>query len=202
MSRSSILVVEDDGAIREGLVDVLNFEGFEVVEAADAPAGLEAAKRLSCDLVLLDLMLPGGDGFSVLEELRKTRPTLPVIILTAKGQEGDRVRGLKLGADDYVVKPFGVKELLARIEAVLRRSPARTASPGQDAFPGGSFDRNTNQLVFADKTTEDLAEREAELLNYFLQNIGRTLSRDELIQKRLAPQTKTYADTHSRYACR
>lgn len=125
MKRRRIVVVEDEVAILRGIVDMLKVAGYQPVEAADGVAGLDESRRVGVDLVLLDLRLPRMDGIEVLVELRKTRPTLPVIILTARGSEEDRVRGLKKGADDYVVKPFSARELLARIEAVLRRSPER-----------------------------------------------------------------------------
>src|SRR6202047_3199739 len=120
-----IVVIEDEPAIRRGVVDALRESGYVVAEAADGEAGLAEAVRAGVDLVLLDLLLPRRDGWQVLAELRKVRPSLPVIILTARGTEDDRVRGLKMGADDYVVKPFSARELLARVEAVLRRSVGR-----------------------------------------------------------------------------
>ena len=122
MAARRVLVVEDDPAIRRGIVDALRFEGYEVLEAGGRVEGQQLAERTPCDLVLLDLVLPDGDGLELLRAVRRSRPTLPVIILTARGQEEDRVNGLKLGADDYVVKPFSVRELLARAGAVLRRS--------------------------------------------------------------------------------
>ena len=122
MTSSRIVVIEDEPAIRRGVVDALRASGYEAAEAGDGDRGLEAASGPDVDLVLLDLLLPRRDGFSVLAELRKVRPKLPVIILTARGSEDDRVRGLKMGADDYVVKPFSARELLARVEAVLRRT--------------------------------------------------------------------------------
>src|SRR2546421_9650527 len=125
MPRARVVVVEDDSAIRRGVVDVLRATGYEVAEAGDGVRGLEEAVRVGVDLVLLDLMLPRRDGLDVLAEVRRARPTLPVIILTARGSEDDRVRGLKMGADDYIVKPFSARELLARLEAVLRRSVDR-----------------------------------------------------------------------------
>src|SRR5947208_3741031 len=127
MPSARVVVVEDEPAIRRGIVDLLRASGYEVAEAADGARGLEEDVRLGVDLVLLDLLLPRRDGLDVLVELRKVRPTLPVIILTARGAEDDRVRGLKLGADDYVVKPFSARELLARVEAVLRRTMDRPA---------------------------------------------------------------------------
>src|SRR3954467_1391622 len=122
MPLATVLIVEDDAAIRRGLCDALKFGGYATREAADGAAGLEAALADGIDLVLLDILMPRMDGLQVLTELRRARPALPVIFLTARGQEEDRVRGLRAGADDYVVKPFGATEVLARIEAVLRRS--------------------------------------------------------------------------------
>src|SRR5438046_7377295 len=136
MSPTRLVVIEDEHAIRRGLADALRASGYEVSEAADGSRGLEEAVRPGVDLVLLDLMLPRRSGLDVLTELRKSRPTLPVIILTARGSEDDRVRGLRMGADDYVVKPFSARELLARVEAVMRRSPGRSDGP-QGAKPGG-----------------------------------------------------------------
>src|SRR5947208_2442764 len=124
-----LVVIEDEPAIRRGIVDALRASGYEVAEAADGQRGLDEAIRPGIDLVLLDLMLPRRGGLDVLMELRKGRPELPVIILTARGSEDDRVRGLRMGADDYVVKPFSARELLARVEAVLRRS-ARNGDNG------------------------------------------------------------------------
>src|SRR5262245_61167393 len=122
MTAARIVVVEDEQPIRRGVADALRASGYDVVEAADGDRGLDEALRRGVDLVLLDLLLPRRDGLNVLAEVRKVRPTLPVIILTARGSEDDRVRGLRMGADDYVVKPFSARELLARVEAVLRRS--------------------------------------------------------------------------------
>ena len=121
----TVLVVEDEAPIRRGLVDALRSVGHRVLEAADGDTGLELIRTAAIDLVLLDVMLPGQNGFDVLAALRQHARELPVIMLTARGDESDRVRGLRRGADDYVVKPFSIKELLARIEAVLRRSPQR-----------------------------------------------------------------------------
>src|SRR6516164_3985172 len=125
MSAVRVVVIEDEPAIRRGVADALRTTGYEVAEAADGAQGLEEALRRGVDLVLLDLLLPKRDGLDVLAEVRKVRPTLPVIIPTARGAEDDRVRGLKMGADDYIVKPFSARELLARVEAVLRRAIGR-----------------------------------------------------------------------------
>ncbi|MEP0844996.1 MAG: response regulator, partial [Phycisphaerae bacterium] len=109
MSPKRVLVVEDDPAIRRGIVDALRFEGYQTFEAGDGRSGRDRAIGVECDLILLDLVLPGGDGLDILREVRAIRPTLPVIILTARGEEADRVEGLRRGADDYVVKPFSVR---------------------------------------------------------------------------------------------
>src|SRR5437764_15046166 len=127
MNATRIGIIEAESPIRRGVVDALRASGYQTADAADGPRGLEEAVRHGVDLVLLDLLLPKRDGLEVLAEIRKVRPTLPVIILTARGTEDDRVRGLKMGADDYVVKPFSARVLLARVEAVLRRSVDRPA---------------------------------------------------------------------------
>ncbi len=177
-----ILVVEDDAAIRRGIVDALHFDGFHAVEAADGKAGMALALEVDCELVLLDLVLPGKHGLEILQAIRQDRPTLPVIILTALGEEADRVRGLRMGADDYVVKPFSVSELLARVQAVLRRSPQRPTDVLTAAVPGGQIDFSRSEIRFQDGRREDLSEREAELLRYLVVNSGRAISRDELLR--------------------
>src|SRR5262245_40287771 len=136
MTALRILTIEDDPAIRRGIVDALTFAGYTPLEAADGNAGLEMATTQPYDLLLVDLVLPGRGGLEILKEVRAARPTQPVIILTARGEEEDRVAGLRLGADDYVVKPFSVKELLARVEAVLRRSPERPNAVHKLELPG------------------------------------------------------------------
>ena len=190
MTRQRILAVEDDPAIRRGIVDALRFAGYETLEAADAAAGRRLAASAAIDLVLLDLVLPLGDGFEILREVRHLRPTLPVIILTARGDENDRVRGLRDGADDYVVKPFSVKELLARVEAVLRRSAERPADVQQVRIPGGVIDFARREVRFRGGARAELSEREVELLHYLAGNSGRAISRDELLANvwRISPQ--------------
>jgi DNA-binding response OmpR family regulator len=176
-----ILVVEDDAAIRRGIVDALEFEGYRTVQAANGRAGRDAAVRLDCDLLLLDLVLPEADGLDILAEVRQARPTLPVIILTARGDEADRVKGLRLGADDYVVKPFSLQELLARVEAVLRRSPERPCDVTKVEIPGGTVDLERREVTFDDGARADLSEREADLLRYLAANASRAVTRDELL---------------------
>ncbi|HOW73260.1 MAG TPA: response regulator transcription factor [Phycisphaerae bacterium] len=176
-----ILVIEDDAAIRQGIVDAVESEGYSTFEAADAVRGRDMALGVECDLVLLDLVLPRGDGLDILRDVRSARPTLPVIILTARGAEDDRIKGLKLGADDYVVKPFSVKELLARIEAVLRRSPERPVDIREVRLPGGVADLERRELRFQDGGRTELSERESELLRYLAMNPGRAVSREEIL---------------------
>ena len=177
-----IVVVEDDAAIRRGIVDALRFEGYQAVEAADGKVGMALALEVDCELVLLDLVLPGTPGLEILQAVRQSRPTLPVIILTAMGDEADRVRGLRLGADDYVVKPFSVSELMARVQAVLRRSPQRPTDVSEAAVPGGVIDFSRNEIRFQEGRRENLSERESELLRYLVVNSGRVISRDELLR--------------------
>lgn len=181
MQRKRILVVEDDAAIRRGLVDALAFAGYDTLEAGDGTVGLAAALGSDCDLLLLDLVLPGCDGLAILREIRAARSALPVIILTARGSEADRVRGLDGGADDYVVKPFSLKELLARVEAVLRRVPSRPPAVRRFAFQGGLADLESQEVRLDDGARVDLSERERELLHYLALHANRAVSRDELL---------------------
>ena len=181
--KKRILVVEDDAAIRRGLVDALEFAGYEVLEAPDGREGMRMAVRVGCDLLLLDLVLPGPGGLDILAAVRTSRPALPVIVLTALGGEQDRVKGLTLGADDYVVKPFSVKELLARVEAVLRRSAERGLDLKKAAFPGGCVDFDRRELQFDDGGRCELSEREADLLRYLAGHAGRAVSRQEMLSR-------------------
>ena len=183
MERYRVLIIEDDEAVREGLVDALTYNGYRTFEAEDGPAGRDKAIRVDCDLILLDLILPGLDGLEILKEVRDTRPSLPVIILTARGEENERVRGLQSGADDYVVKPFSIKELLARVEAVLRRSPERPADVHRLDLPAGVADFDRAEVRFHDGERVELSEREAELLRYFAANCERVISRDEILSR-------------------
>jgi DNA-binding response OmpR family regulator len=183
MDRKRILVVEDDAAIRRGLVDALGFAGYATLEASEGAAGLAAALGSDCDLLLLDLVLPGRDGLTILREIRTARSPLPVIVLTARGAEDDRVRGLGLGADDYVVKPFSIKELLARIEAVLRRSPGRPPAVRRIPFEGGLADLERHEVRFDDGGRCELSEREWQLLQYLACHAGRAVSRDEVLAR-------------------
>jgi len=190
MSRQRILTIEDDAAIRRGIVDALRFAGYDTLEAGDGETGLEMATRRHYDLLLLDLVLPERDGFEILQAVRQLRPTLPVIILSARGEEADRVRGLRDGADDYVVKPFSVKELLARVEAVMRRTAERPSSISKIKIPGGLIDLRRREVRFDDGRRDELSEREVELVHYLAANSGRAVSRDELLANvwRISPK--------------
>jgi len=183
MEPKEILVIEDDAAIRRGIVDALTFQGYRALEAADGDSGLEKALAASYDLLLLDLVLPGRQGLDILREVRRARPSVPVIVLTARGEEDDRVRGLQLGADDYVVKPFSVRELLARIEAVLRRSPERPADLKEIRFAGGVASPPRREVRFEDGSRRELSELEMEILKYLAANAGRAVSREEILTR-------------------
>lgn len=182
MSRGTVLVVEDDGAIRRGVADALAFAGFRVVEAGDGVSGLEAAMG-AVDLVLLDILMPKMDGMEVLGEIRRVRPALPVIMLTAKGEEEDRVRGLRAGADDYIVKPFSAQELIARTEAVLRRSPERPSGLKSLSLNGRTIDFDRREILHADGERSSLSQREVEVLAYLAASRGKAVSRDELLSR-------------------
>jgi len=193
----TLLVIEDDHAIRRGVCDALRFAGYEVLEAAEGSTGMEQALRATFDLLLLDLVLPNYSGFEILEALKQQRPGTPVIILSARGEEADRVKGLKLGADDYVVKPFSVRELLARVEAVLRRSPERPAPVAQLKLQDSTVDFARLEVRFEDGLRAELSEREVELLLYFAAIRGRAISREELLRRvwRIEPQNHSESRT-------
>ncbi len=200
MSAQRILVVEDDAAIRRGLVDALRFQGFEVLEAQDGALGLEQALGADYDLLLLDLVLPGVEGLEILRRTRLAHPTRPVIVLTARGEEPDRVTGLRLGADDYVVKPFGVRELLARVEAVLRRSPARPRPAARLRFGWGQADLVSGDVRFDSGEAARLLPLEADLLRYLAACGGRVVPRDEILAQvwhsRLTAEETRTVDVH------
>jgi DNA-binding response OmpR family regulator len=182
-NRHQVLTIEDDAAIRRGIVDALTFAGYAALEAGDGETGLKMANSRPVDLVLLDLVLPGRDGLDVLRNVRRGKPTLPVIILSARGEENDRVAGLRLGADDYVVKPFSVRELLARVEAVLRRSPERPVDVARVRLDGLVADLARCEVRYDDGGRVELSEKETELLRYLASNAGRAVSRDELLAR-------------------
>jgi DNA-binding response OmpR family regulator len=181
MAAQRILVIEDDAAIRRGVVDALQASGYVTAEAARGDDGRDRALNSEYDLLLLDLVLPEVGGFEILRALRQVRPTQPVIVLTARGTETDRLEGFRRGADDYVVKPFSLRELLARVEAVLRRSAERPAGVCQVRVPAGVVDLDRREVSFDDGERVELSARECELLQHLAANAGRVVSRDELL---------------------
>jgi DNA-binding response OmpR family regulator len=183
MDQPTILVVEDDAAVRQGIVDALTFAGYAVLSEPDGLSGRATALKARYNLLLLDLVMPGCSGFDVLEALRRERPGQPVIILSARGEEGDRVQGLKMGADDYVVKPFSVRELLARVDAVLRRTTERPAAVEAHQIDGAKIDFARREVRFEDGSREELSERESDLLRYLVAQSGRAVPRDELLRQ-------------------
>lgn len=182
MSNPTILVVEDDPAVRRGVLDVLEYAGYRTLEAIDGTTGMELALKANYRLMLLDLVMPGHSGFEILDALRKKRPGQAVIILSARGEENDRVKGLAMGADDYVVKPFSMKELLARVDAVLRRTCERAAPACSREVPGGRADFAAKKVIFDDGHQAVLSDREAELLRYLVNANGRVVSKEEILQ--------------------
>ena len=177
-----VLVVDDEPMVREVLARYLEREGFAVATAED---GLEALARFGesrPDLVLLDLMLPKVNGFEVCKTIRKYDATIPIVILSAKGDEGDKVLGLELGADDYVTKPFSLRELVARVKAALRRR--RVQSGEVDVFSEGNLKIDfTAQSLHVDGEEQECTTREFNLLKYLIQNRGRVLSRDQILNQ-------------------
>ena len=183
MHPARVVVIEDEQAIRRGVSDALRASGYEAAEAGDGVRGLEEAVRAGVDLVLLDLMLPRRDGLDVLAEVRRARPTLPVIILTARGSEDDRVRGLKMGADDYIVKPFSARELLARVEAVLRRSLGRPAEVQGARLGRAVIDLPRREVRWSDHERGELSETESAILGFLIAHRKRAVSREELLSR-------------------
>jgi DNA-binding response OmpR family regulator len=186
MTLARIVVVEDEPAIRRGVADALRASGYDVAEAGDGVKGLAEALGPGVDLVLLDLLLPRKDGLEVLRELRAARPGLPVIVLTARGSEDDRVRGLKMGADDYVVKPFSARELLARVEAVLRRTLLAAESGGavRGARLGHALiDLDRREVHWSELRRGELSETESAILAFLVAHHKRAVSRDELLSR-------------------
>jgi len=175
---ANVLIIEDDPTLLRGLKDNFEFEGARVHTATDGQAGLDRALELRPDLIVLDLMLPKVNGYEVCRYLREEKMETPILILTAKSQESDVVLGLKLGADDYVTKPFSIKELLARAEALLRRTKARTARTIE--FGDCRLDLESRTLS-RDAREVPLSPKEFELLAYLAQNSGRALSRDNIM---------------------
>jgi DNA-binding response OmpR family regulator len=197
MNNKKILIVEDEPAMVQGLRDNFEYEGYEVISAADGVDGLERALADNPDLVVLDVMMPRMSGLDVCKQLKTKRPGVPIIMLTARGQEIDKVVGLELGADDYVTKPFSIRELMARVKAVLRRVSPQAAS---DVYRFSDVEVNVrSNEVLRSGHPVDLSAKEFALLAYFVAHPTETLSRDRLLDAVWGydnyPNTRT-VDTH------
>ncbi len=177
-----ILVVEDDPAIRRGLCDALRFEGYTPCECSEGRSAAGRALDPEIRLVLLDVMLPGKDGFAVLAQIRQSRPTLPVVLVTARGSEEDRVRGLKLGGDDYVVKPFSAREVLARVAAVLRRSNERAGPVHRVCLGALALDLARLEITCTEGPPQPLTNNEAGIVRTLALHRDRTVTREELLR--------------------
>lgn len=177
-----VLVVEDEPDMLRGLRDAMQFEGFDVVAAGTGGEGIEIAKRHRPDLVLLDLMLPDMNGFKVCEELRRLDSRVPIIMLTARGQEADKIRGFEVGADDYVTKPFSVGELMARIGAIFRRQARISGAEEVLSIGRAQFDVKKHVLT-VDRKAHLLTFYEVELLKLLHERLDEPVSRDEILEK-------------------
>jgi DNA-binding response OmpR family regulator len=181
--QGNVLFIEDEEALRMTVGDRLRNEGYTVECAADGDEGFEKATQVPFDLIILDVMLPRRSGFAVCRDIRQAGLITPILMLTARGQTSDKVNGLKIGADDYVTKPFNMRELMARVEALLRRAPSRPVAQ-TGGFEFGSI---RVDLVGTEATRDgkvvNLSAREFQLLRYFIEHRGATLSRDELLKQ-------------------
>jgi two-component system alkaline phosphatase synthesis response regulator PhoP len=197
-AKTKILIVEDEPDMILGLKDNFEFEGYEVITAADGNAGLDRARATKPDLIILDIMLPKLSGLEVCKTLRGEGFLNPIIMLTARGQEIDKVVGLELGADDYVTKPFSIRELLARVRAILRRTEGKKKRLERYKFADVELDFEVYRAKKGDEAL-DLSPREFELLRYLIERKGETVSRDRLLEDvwgyESYPSTRT-VDTH------
>lgn len=187
MKPLQILIAEDDINIRTGLADTLESEGYEVTAVENGLDAVDFVSKNRYDLILLDIMMPGKSGYDACREIRTGNENIPIIMLTAKGEEIDKVVGLQLGADDYITKPFGVHELLARISAVLRRAGRNNSSPAeasQESFRFGPWEVNPKNyhISNADRTL-DISDRELKILTFFYNHPNEVLSRDALLNE-------------------
>ena len=195
---AKILIIEDEPDMVLGLKDNFEFEGYEVLTASDGQAGLERARSAKPDLVILDIMLPKLSGLEVCKALRGEGFEAPIVMLTARGQEIDKVVGLELGADDYVTKPFSIRELLARVRAILRRSDGTKKRLSRYRFSDLELDFEAYRAKKGNEAL-DLSPREFELLRYLIERKGETVTRDKLLEDvwgyESYPSTRT-VDTH------
>lgn len=196
--RPRILVIEDEPGLRLAVKDELEFEGFDVAVAEDGPGGLTAIRRWAPDLVVLDLMLPGQNGFQICQTLRSEGIRTPVIMVTARGQEVDKVRGLEAGADDYLTKPFGLAELVARIRAVLRRTQPEDDQREVLEAPPIKVDLRRHRAFKGDSELH-LTDMEFKLLALLIKHPGEVIARDEFLRQIWGDEvyvTQRTVDTH------
>nr|WKN36519.1 response regulator transcription factor [Tunicatimonas sp. TK19036] len=183
-----ILIVEDEPSMRMGLSDNLEFEGYEVVSTSDGGDALNKILHESYDLVVLDVMLPTMTGFDVCKQVRKKGNLTPIILLTAKGEEMDKVRGLELGADDYITKPFSLRELLARIKAVLRRHTSGITAPQPSDQPLSTIEIGQLRVhldayeAYSNETPVKMSHKEFEIIRYLWEHARKTVSRYDLLE--------------------
>jgi DNA-binding response OmpR family regulator len=182
-AKKTILVVDDEPHIVLGLRDALEFEGFRVISAGRGQEGVALARAEAPDAVILDLMLPDLNGYAVCEQLRRVVPHVPIVMLTARSQETDKIRGLDSGADDYVTKPFSVNELIARMRAIFRRAARAPAAAPETLTLGEALVNLTSQTVKAGGREEMLSFYEVELLRMLAERMGQPVSRDEILSK-------------------
>ena len=182
MDAPTILIVEDDRSLREGLAMNLRMEGYEVLTASNGEAGMKMVFDTRPDLVVLDIMLPGWSGLDILEELRKRRENVPVLILSARGSTPQKVEGLKSGADDYMTKPFDLPELIARIEAMLRRQRVTAEDAPPLSFGDVTVDRSARNVTLSGKQI-DLSAREFDLLCMFAESPGHVFTRETILER-------------------
>jgi len=184
MSAKRVLIVEDEEGLLEGLAHNFKYEGYEVMTARTGPEGLKLALKQKPDCVILDIMLPEKDGFTILKELRQRHREIPVLVMTARNFEADVLKGFDLGADDYVTKPFGIKELMARVRRLVQRGPLGAASPGPTTYKFGDVEVRfePREVVKAGQQVA-LSFKEFELLKDLIEHRGRTVSREELLEE-------------------
>ena len=190
----TILIIEDDISILRGLKDNLSFEGYDILTSSDGQKGLQMALENQIDMLLLDIMLPGMNGYDICQKLKKEKPDLPIIMITARGTEIDKVIGLDFGADDYITKPFSIPELLARIRAVLRRSLNSTKDIDKYSFGNITLDFKKFQ-AFVNSEEIKLSSREFAIMKYLIENEGEVIHRHDLLDKvwgyDVTPSTRT-----------
>ncbi|MGD0338503.1 MAG: response regulator transcription factor [Bacteroidota bacterium] len=189
-----ILIVEDDASILRLLIDTLKTERFDITTASDGEAGYKIARQKKFDLIILDVMLPSMDGFEICKNLRNNNIASPILMLTAKGEEVDKVIGLEIGADDYMTKPFGVRELIARVHALLRRQ-TEIHSKIEETTIGDLYVNFKQQEVCKGKKTISMRAKEFQLLRYFVEREGEVISRSQLLDDvwgyEVTPTTRT-----------